>query len=227
MWAHSTRWHATSYMAMEGLHLWVESYSSSGALAETQTPARRGWIFGSSQRSALVQTELRGRYTPIAWWPHWSPRSPGKMPLSPGRGPASLAARGPGSPCLDNGGSRCPGSRSDSPGRTVLLMLTWCLLNSSTRRVFWPQQLKLCWRRKAWLSRQAELPVSTSGNPSWPPQAARAERLYTGWVWRADQGEGTQQNNEIGEQVLPAASPTLEQTQTSTSSAAAVAAWCM
>lgn len=41
----------------------------------------------------------------------------------------------------------------------------------------------------------------------------RAERLCTGWVWWANQGEGTQQNKELGEQVSPAASPTHEQTQ--------------
>lgn len=103
----------------------THSYSSSGAPAETQTPARRGWTFGSFQRSALVQRERRGCYTPTSWWPLWSPHSPGKMPLPPGRGPASQAARGPRRPCWGSVGSKCPGSRSDSPGRTDLLLLTW------------------------------------------------------------------------------------------------------
>lgn len=103
----------------------THSCSSSGALAETQTPARRGWTVGAFQRSALVQRERRGCYTPTSWWPLWSPRSPGKRPLPQGRGPASPVARGPGPPCRGSVGSKCPGSHSDSPGWTDLLLLAW------------------------------------------------------------------------------------------------------
>ena len=103
----------------------THSCSSSGAPAETQTPARRGWTFGSFQRSAPVRREREGCCTPTSWWPLWSPRSPEKRPLPLGRGPASPAERVPGRPCWGSADSKCPGSRSDSPGWTDLLPSTW------------------------------------------------------------------------------------------------------
>lgn len=103
----------------------THSCSSSGALAETQTPGRREWTFGSFLRSALVQREQRGCYTPTSWLPLWSPHTPGKRLLLWGREPASLVAWGPGPPRWCSVGSKCPGNHWDSPGWTDLLLLTW------------------------------------------------------------------------------------------------------
>lgn len=103
----------------------THSCSSSVSLAETQTPVRRAWTFGSFLRSALVHMEQKGCYTPTSWWPLWSLHSLGTTLLPPGRGQGSLAARDPRPPRWGSGGSGCPGNRWNSAGQTDHLLLTW------------------------------------------------------------------------------------------------------
>lgn len=99
--------------------------SSSDVLEGTQSPGKKAWNAGFSPRTWLGSRCPRVCYIPNALSPLLSPGSPGTGSLPSGTAPAfpaGLMECGRG----DSRDTRCPGSRSGSPGWSSLChLLAW------------------------------------------------------------------------------------------------------